>query len=302
MCVDILLASYNGERYIEAQILSIIYQSFKDWNLIIHDDGSDDDTIAIIKNMIRMDSRIKLIEDGVRCGTAADNFMHLLKYSISPYCMFCDQDDIWFDNKIEVMVAAMRKYSEDIPLVVYSNSYVWNPNSGVTGKATFTYPKSMRQFLFLNSGMQGCVSIFNKRMKEYLSNWEGSCTMHDHLLHLFGLALGKIEYLNIPLMLYRQHDHNVTGCTAVTKNNFRRIFINNTLPVVCREHYDVIDDFYNRYLDKISSSDAKLMSDFLLFPLKSKIKILLKVISDRFQLFDSTLRLILKIIVRPYIN
>ncbi|MDE5676246.1 glycosyltransferase family 2 protein [Phocaeicola sp.] len=302
MCVDILLASFNGEQYIEAQILSIISQSFKDWNLIIHDDGSDDNTIAIIKNMIKKDNRIKLIEDGVRCGTAADNFMHLLKYSVSPYCMFCDQDDIWFDNKIEVMLTAMKKYSEDIPLVVYSNSYVWNPNSGITGKATCTYPENVRQFLFLNSGMQGCVSIFNRRMKEHLLDWKYSCVMHDHLLHLFGLTLGKVEYLNLPLMLYRQHDHNVTGYTAVTKNDFKRIFFNSTLPVVCRKHYDVIENFYDTYLHKISSSDAKLMNDFLLFPSMSKIRILLKVIFDRFQLFDSTLRLVLKILIRSYIN
>lgn len=302
MCVDILLASYNGDRYIEAQILSIISQSFKDWNLIIHDDGSSDNTIVIIKNMMRMDDRIKLIEDGVRCGTAAGNFMHLLKYSTSSYCMFCDQDDIWFDNKIEIMLTAMRKHSEDIPLVIYSNSYVWSPNLGITGKATFTYPENMQQFLFLNSGMQGCVSIFNKRMKEYLLDWKYSCAMHDHLLHLFGLALGKVEYLHLPLMLYRQHDYNVTGYTAVTKNNFKRIFINNTLPVVSREHYSVINDFYNGYLNQISSSDVKLISDFLSFPSKGKIKILLKVIFDKFQLFDSTLRLVLKIAVRPYIN
>lgn len=302
MCVDILMASFNGENYIESQIFSIISQTFKDWNLIIHDDGSNDNTIAIIHKMMVLDKRIHLVDDGVICGTAADNFMHLLKYSNSPYCMFCDQDDIWFDNKIEIMINAISKISKDVPLVVYSNSYVWDPYKGITGKATFTYPKNLQQFLFLNSGMQGCVSIFNRKMKEHLLNWKGFCAMHDHLLHLLGLTLGKVEYLRLPLMLYRQHGHNVTGYTAVTKNEFRRISTNKTLPVVDRRHYDVIENFYSRYSDRISISDMRLLEEYLSFPSKSKMKIVLAVIFNRFQLFDSILRLVLKIIIRPYIS
>lgn len=72
--IDILLATYNGEKYIKSQILSLISQSYTDWRLIIHDDGSTDATVDIIKELSVIDNRIRLIEDGVSCKSAALNF------------------------------------------------------------------------------------------------------------------------------------------------------------------------------------------------------------------------------------
>ena len=90
--VDILLATYNGAKYIRSQIMSIICQSFEDWRLIIHDDGSTDETVAIIKRIV--DPRIVLIEDEKKFGNPCGNFLYLTQFIESPYAMFCDQDDI----------------------------------------------------------------------------------------------------------------------------------------------------------------------------------------------------------------
>ena len=121
--VDILLATYNGELYIETQILSIISQTFKKWQLLIHDDGSSDTTIFIIKKWAAIDNRIKLIEDEVKTRNAAKNFMHLLKYSTAEYVMFCDQDDIWFDNKVQLMFDTMSQlhHKSYIQTLMYGN-------------------------------------------------------------------------------------------------------------------------------------------------------------------------------------
>ena len=199
--VDILLATYNGELYIETQILSIISQTFKKWQLLIHDDGSSDTTIFIIKKWAAIDNRIKLIEDEVKTRNAAKNFMHLLKYSTAEYVMFCDQDDIWFDNKVQLMFDTMSQLPQDVPQVLYSNSYVWKPVRGILGKATLTFPNDLECFLFLNSGMQGCVTMFNAAVRDLMLRWEGDLAMHDHLLHLIGLAMGNVTYIHTPLML-----------------------------------------------------------------------------------------------------
>ena len=106
--IDILLATYNGEKHIKAQILSILAQDNENWNLIIHDDGSTDNTINIIKGFCAIDNRINLIEDNIRFGNPANNFLHLLKKSTANYIMFCDQDDIWFDNKLSLMYSEIR--------------------------------------------------------------------------------------------------------------------------------------------------------------------------------------------------
>ena len=71
--IDVLMATYNGARYIESQILSIVCQSYKDWQLLIHDDGSKDNTLAILRKWSQIDDRIKIIDDGIICGGAGFN-------------------------------------------------------------------------------------------------------------------------------------------------------------------------------------------------------------------------------------
>lgn len=170
--IDILMATYNGGKYIKSQILSLQFQSYGDWRLLIHDDGSSDDTVEIILELSKLDKRIVLIKDNIIFSNAAENFMHLLKYSNAEYIMFCDQDDIWFDNKIELMISHFSKLDNNVPQVIYSNAYVWEPNNGIKGLATLTFPKNVESFLFLNSGMQGCVSLFNDKMRNFLIQWK----------------------------------------------------------------------------------------------------------------------------------
>lgn len=300
--VDILLATYNGEKYIETQLLSVIAQSFKDWRLLVHDDGSNDRTVEIIKYWQAKDDRIVLIQDGIECGAAAANFMYLLKYENAPYCMFCDQDDVWFDNKIEVMFKSISRYDEDRAIVIYSNSYVWAPNDGIKGLATFSFPKKLRHFLFFNSGQQGSVSIFNKKMKEYLLEWNAPCAMHDHILQMIGLTFGSCYYLPQPLMLYRQHVNSVTGDTVVAKNDIKRVLHNLTVPVVDGKHYEDWRLFLKRYSRYLSDKQKKTIEAYLNFPNLNKIEIMIGIIKNRFQLYNSTFRLLVKVAMKPYMK
>ena len=108
--VDILMATYNGEAFVEEQVRSIMAQSFTNWRLLIHDDGSTDQTIAIIQQLQQEDSRIVLINDNVCNLGVARNFIHLVTYATARYCMFCDQDDIWLPNKVETMIRAISEF------------------------------------------------------------------------------------------------------------------------------------------------------------------------------------------------
>ncbi|MBR1732901.1 MAG: glycosyltransferase, partial [Alloprevotella sp.] len=96
--IDILLAAYNNAAYLPAQIRSLQNQTFTDWRLLVHDDGSADDTVGVVREFASADSRITLIEDGVTFHSAQGNFMHLLPFSDSEFAIFCDGDDIWLDN------------------------------------------------------------------------------------------------------------------------------------------------------------------------------------------------------------
>lgn len=88
--IEILLATYNGEKYLPQQLDSLFAQTNQDWSLIVHDDGSRDDTISIIKAYkSKFPDRIKQIEDGIKSGGAKNNFAHLMVYSTANYVMLC---------------------------------------------------------------------------------------------------------------------------------------------------------------------------------------------------------------------
>ncbi|KAA6329327.1 UDP-Glc:alpha-D-GlcNAc-diphosphoundecaprenol beta-1 3-glucosyltransferase [termite gut metagenome] len=299
--IDILLASYNGGNYIEQQILSIIAQQYQNWCLLIHDDGSSDNTVKIVLKWSSIDSRIRLIDDNIKYMEVATNFLHLLNYSTSDYIMFCDQDDIWFDNKLQLMYDAIIHRNNNIPQVIYSNAYIWKPDEGIKGLATHTFPRKLGQFLFLNSGMQGCTSIFNKAMKERLQEWSGGCAMHDHLLHLMGLTLGEVLYLPTVLMLYRQHDNNVTGKASAKILDWKKIK-HKSVPVVCIKHFRSVETFYEKFGMFIRESDKRAIKQYLRLPTKNIIEKILIIMLYKFQLFNSSFLLLLKVTTRSYIK
>ena len=300
--VDILLATYNGEKYVKTQILSLISQSYLNWNLIIHDDGSTDDTVKIIKELAAQDSRIKLIEDGVSCKSAALNFMHLLRYSTSAYVMFCDQDDIWFDNKVEYMYCGIRCTDDNTPNVLYTNAYVWSSLIGILGNATSTFPPNINSLLFLKSGIQGCASIFNAKMRDLLLKWNGPLAMHDHLLHLLGCSVGNVYYKDIPLMLYRNHDKNVTGGTRINKNDIRSIYSAIDHPVVCKKHYDAVVMFREQYADVLGDDKKRIIDAYINLPNKGLLYRSFSILKNQFKCYDSTFRILIKMILKPYIK
>lgn len=282
--------------------MSVLGQTFKEWRLLVHDDGSSDNTVEIVKRLGKMDSRICLIDDKVKCGGAAGNFMHLLKYSDADYVMFCDQDDLWFDIKIQVMFDAMTKENGNVPTIVYSNAYVWKPMEGVKGKATLTFPTGLNSFLFLNSGMQGCVAMFNAAVRHKMLEWKDDVAMHDHLLHLIGLTMGNVVYLPVSLMLYRNHEKNVTGDTNTRLADLDRLKRNKKIPVVDCKHYRVIKKFAQVFAKEISEPDKELLDAYLKLPEKTLVNKLADVIRFEFKLYDSTALLMMKIVLRPYIN
>lgn len=172
--VDILVATYNGEKYIRAQLLSLLFQSHEAIRVLVHDDGSTDATREIVRVIAAKDSRVTLIEDVVRCGGAGKNFMHLLKFSTANAVMFCDQDDIWFDNKVAVMLEGLKRNEPSVPQVVYSEAYAWYADCGIDGKAMNMHPTDLKSFLFLNGAFQGCATLFNGAMRDLLRQWQGA--------------------------------------------------------------------------------------------------------------------------------
>lgn len=301
--VDILMATYNGEAFVEEQVRSIMAQSFVDWRLLVHDDGSEDRTVAILRSLAGEDKRIVVLKDGVQRLGVAGNFIHLVSQSSAEYCMFCDQDDVWLPNKVEQMVAAIESYDQSKPQVVYSNAYLWNPEKGILSDInTLTYPTTIRQTLFLNTGIQGAASIFNRKMCEVITRPLSYYAMHDHVLLLAGICFGEVHYLHESLMYYRQHAHNLTGnAPGSIAKKIALMWENRHVRLVNRDHYEGLKAFYEVFGDEMKEQDKLLIEAFLAMPEEGFLARAYHIIQYRFQLFDSTILLLIKMCIRRYI-
>lgn len=302
--IDILMATYNGARYIKQQILSIISQTYGNWRLIIHDDGSTDDTINIIKSFCDLDERIILIEDGKTFQQPGVHFIYLLSFVEAPYVCFCDQDDIWFENKLETMLGVISNKDPFIPSVVFSDAYLYYPHNSITGTIISVRPRQLKDILFTNGGIHGSASIFNKKMSEVLSrNFEYNI-MHDHILTLIACSFGDIDFVNDKLFLYRQHSNNVTGNVAPNKisrvyNAFRDI---KNKYVLSRETINTIKEFYNIYNEYLSPNDRQLLNQYFETINFKGLKRILSIIINGYSICNSKIHLLIKVLTRKFLG
>ena len=303
MNIDILMATYNGEKYIENQILSLQQQTHKNWILYIRDDGSTDSTLEILENFSKSDNRIKIIKDSLGCNLGAGkNFLTLTRYSSSEYVIFCDQDDIWFEKKLELLLKFMiEKTRIDIPTLVYCDGYGYSENEGIiTIPSISTYhAKNLNQFLFFNAGYQGCSMMFNKELNNVCSNYKADYFyMHDDVVSLIAHTFGEVYFLPKKLMLYRQHSKNVTGNIDITFKGFLKRVFNTKSFVLSKKHYDEKLSFYEAYKDMIEDKDKKLFESYMVFPKRNLLSRLVIIIMNNFSLGGNKLRLIVKTILR----
>lgn len=232
--VAILLSTYNGELYLKQQIDSILIQDFKNWNLFIRDDGSNDATVKIIKQYSNDYHNIHFIEDQKRLG-AAQSFMYLLKSVEADYYMFCDQDDVWYDNNISTKFNRIKKiesYEIGSPILIFSDATVVDQDLNVINSSFWQYNKIAPNLLLSNSAYinvynsaPGCTMIFNNHLKGIVKDRNDEILMHDWYLMIIALKYGKVEISKKSLIMYRQHSSNVVGAKKISLlNRFLKIF------------------------------------------------------------------------------
>jgi len=218
----ILMATYNGGEFIEAQLASLRDQSYPDWRLRIRDDGSTDGTVETIRRCAAQDERVCLIEpDGIRKG-ASGSFSRLLERFApeADYLMFCDQDDIWLPNKIEITLARMQemeaRFGIESPLLVHTDLSVTDRELNVAATSFWHYQglnsdvKGLHRLLVQNN-VTGCTMMVNRTLAVLAGTVPSQAIMHDWWLAVVAAAFGKIEHVPQPTMLYRQHGANDTG-------------------------------------------------------------------------------------------
>lgn len=227
--VSILLATYNSEPYIRAQIDSIVGQTYQDWRLVIRDDLSRDKTLDIINEYkCKYPEKISILDNNGESKRAYLNFVELLKHVESDYYMFCDHDDVWLPNKIELSIKRMKEVERpNIPTIVHTDMRVVDKNLNTISESFWKYSKLLPEHtsfveMVLCNSANGCTMLFNQKAKEVsLPNVEFA-SMHDILLNQSVAANnGIISPIYEPTVLYRQHLDNVVGAHERNKEFYK---------------------------------------------------------------------------------
>ena len=224
--IAILLATYNGEKYIAEQIESILNQTEEEWMLYIHDDGSKDKTMEIVKEYEKQYPEKIVVIDGPSTGGAKTNFFYLFHQVEAPFYMCCDQDDVWLPEKIEVTKKEMDNLSrgdEDKPCLVFTELCVVDGELSVIAENMRDYQGLDCKKVNLNRALiqnvvTGCTMMVNQVMREELLKVTEytDVLMHDWWATLVAVRFGKVSFIETPTILYRQHGNNGVGASNAT--------------------------------------------------------------------------------------
>ncbi|ETO98517.1 glycosyltransferase, group 2 family protein [Lachnoanaerobaculum sp. MSX33] len=275
--IEILLATYNGERFLPEQIESITSQSFKDYYILASDDNSSDCTFEILRSYESvLGEKIKVVQSNTH--SAKENFYNLLDMADAEYIALCDQDDFWESDKLEKSLKAIqrleKRYGKEMPILVHSDLEIVDENlnsqnkkmSELTGiNEAIKYAKKESKYLYtisteksfsrylVENNITGNTVIINKALLDIYKRPEVSF-MHDWWLGLIAFTFGKVGYLNECLVKYRQHESNELG--ANNPLELRNIKRRNKQRI--RENYDCmfaqVEEFLRLYKDELGKS------------------------------------------------
>ena len=248
--IAILLATYNGERYLAEQLDSLLAQTCQDWHLYVHDDGSRDGTLAMLNSFASAHPGKMTILDYPPMGEPCKNFLSMLERVDAPYYMFCDQDDVWLPEKIELSIGELRKMEREHPqkgIVVYTDLQIVDENLAPLSPSMWEHAGIYPQYIrtFNDSGghtaiATGCTMLFNEQAKAVAGGFPADkALMHDIWLCLCVLKSGGvIRGIEDKTVLYRQHGNNTLGATGTKAAdiglryrlmNIKRVYRSNRL-------------------------------------------------------------------------
>ncbi|UKT63247.1 glycosyltransferase family 2 protein [Pedobacter mucosus] len=202
--VSVCLATYNGSKGIARQLATILTQIGDSDEIIVSDDCSTDDTLEIIRAF--NDKRIKIFSNTLKNGPVG-NFENSLKMAAGDIIFLCDQDDIWFEEKVEEHLKAHLKYD-----LIVSDAIVIDSNQKILFNSFFKARKSKTGLLvnLKKNSYIGCCMSFNRKILSVALPFPKTIHMHDWWIGLVAEIKGKILFLDKPLMYYIRHDDNAS--------------------------------------------------------------------------------------------
>lgn len=232
--VDIIMSTYNGARYLRPQLGSLFEQTDQAWRLIVRDDGSQDDTPAILAEYKeRHPTKVEVVVDNLGGIGAQRSFGAAMTASTAGFMLFCDQDDVWLPQKVQVLRARMNdlegRVGRHTPILVHSDLVVVDADLRPLAPSFLTRLTAGRtdchafRRLLMENVVTGCATMVNRALVQRALPVPPEAWMHDWWLALVAAAFGVIDAVDEPLVLYRQHGRNTLGARRTFAGRVRRV-------------------------------------------------------------------------------
>lgn len=266
--VCVLLSTFNGEKYLNQLLDSVLQQIGVDVHMLVRDDMSSDGTGRIISDYQKRYSNVEILRSDCNFGPA-NSFMELL-YAAGDYdyYAFADQDDVWMPDKLSAAVKALECYPEDTYLLYCSNQTIYSDGAGQRLRYSKEPNHTVTQIICANY-ISGTTLVFNRRLKEYLCEPVHRpdseilrIRMHDVWVVFVAQLIGKVLYDPESHILYRVHEENNVGLrNDLARNNFFSRIQHVKLKSGKNRRYRLAEQAMVMKAD-ISSDNLKVVRDF----------------------------------------
>ena len=214
--ISVCMATYNGEKYIKEQLSSILSQLSEKDEIIVSDDSSTDKTVEIIESF--QDKRIKILKKN-KFRQPNLNFENALKYSKGDIIFLSDQDDVWIENKVEIILNQLKKYD-----LIVSDAFITDEKLNITNESLFSEVNSNRGILknIIKNTYYGCCMAFKRKvLKKALPFPKTREIGHDLWLGIIADRYFKVKFLKEKLIYFRRHENTLT----TIKKSKRRLIV-----------------------------------------------------------------------------
>ena len=222
--IDVVLPTYQGVAYLEAQLASIHAQTLRPARVLLRDDGSSDGTLELISQLQeRYGAWLQVLPADGNLGCTA-NVSRLLGATTAPYVALSDQDDLWLPQKLEQALAVIQRLEvrlgTETPLLVHSDLELVDAQAQTLGchywyKQRLDPQRTAPSDLALTNVVTGCTALCNRALLMKALPLPAQALMHDWWLALVASSFGEIGLVEQPGVLYRQHGSNVLGAKGL---------------------------------------------------------------------------------------